>query len=94
MKSSRTDSNFCVSMSEVKTHFRSLALFSFVDTHFSNLVWFHTQTTALLGRYSVALASPTPWGFQDNPDFIASPSQVHIMASQGLHVGTPLILPF
>lgn len=37
--------------------------------HFSLLDWFHTLLAALLHRYSIALVSPSPCGFQDNPGF-------------------------
>lgn len=48
------------------------------------LGWFHSLLVALLSRYPTTLASPSSWGFQD------SLSQLHAMASLGLHADTHL----
>lgn len=54
-------------------------------TYISFLDCFHFMYAALLGRHLTALTSLTSWGQ-------ASSSQLHVMASQGLHPRTPLTL--
>jgi hypothetical protein len=36
--------------------------------------WFHTQSSAILGRYLTIVPSPTSWGLQRKPDFIFTAS--------------------
>jgi len=67
-KTSRANSKFCLSISDIKAVFRCPTLFSFVDCSIL-LSWSGSIQSALFVTYPMTLPSTTPWGLQHNLGF-------------------------